>query len=207
MLYGESKKAHIRKIEGDYYEKKLKESEARIARNERRKKIIKPQMMPWENSKQGLIKHLFNEKMDAQVESIDAYMQFIPAGSHSGKHRHMSEEYIFVLEGRGYDLHWDVDFELGDKYYWKVEETPSRWEWEQGDSIYIPPTTVHQHFNADPEKPVRFISATSRMVRTIGFDDLEQIENAPEYKERRGRNRSVKNSEKRKKAAKRPVRR
>ena len=140
--------------------------------------------MPWEKSRQGTIKHLFNEKMDVQIESIDAYMQLIPPGSRSGKHRHMSEEYIFVLEGKGYDMHWDVDFDLGDKYTWKVDETPSRWEWEQGDSIYIPPNTVHQHFNADPEKPVRFISATSRMVRYIGFDDLEQIENAPEYGEK-----------------------
>jgi quercetin dioxygenase-like cupin family protein len=65
-----------------------------------------------------------------------------------------------------------------------VDEKPSRWEWEQGDSIYIPPNTVHQHFNADSENPVRFISATSRMVRYIGFDDLEQIENAPEYGEK-----------------------
>jgi hypothetical protein len=31
------------------------------------------------------------------------------------------------------------------------------------------------------DKPVRFISATSRMINAIGFDDLKQIENAPEY--------------------------
>jgi len=43
---------------------------------------------------------------------------------------------------------------------------------------------VHQHFNADPGKPARFIAATSRMVRDIGFDDLEQIEDAPEYENR-----------------------
>jgi len=40
---------------------------------------------------------------------------------------------------------------------------------------------VHQHFNADAKNPVRFISATSRMVGISGFDDLEQIEDAPEY--------------------------
>ena len=184
MLYEESKKANIRGAESNYYEANLKESEKRIEANKKKKKIIKPEEMPWENSRQGIIKHLFNEKMDVQMESIDAYMQFIPPGSRSGKHRHMSEEYIFVLEGNGYDLHWDVDFELGDKYVWKVDVTPSRWEWEQGDSIYIPPNTVHQHFNADLERPVRFISATNRMIRYIGFDDLEQIENAPEYGER-----------------------
>jgi quercetin dioxygenase-like cupin family protein len=181
MLYEESKKANIRKAKSNYYKEKLNESRKKIEANKEKKKIINPEKMPWENSRQGLIKHLFNEKMDVQVESIDAYMQFIPPGSRSGKHRHMSEEYIFVLEGNGYDLHWDVDFELGEKYYWKVDEEPSRWEWEQGDSIYIPPNTVHQHFNADPQKPARFISATSRMVRYIGFDDLEQVEDAPEY--------------------------
>ena len=182
-LYEESKKANIKKAEANYYEEKLKEIEDRIEKNKKRKKILKPKDMPWENSRQGIIKHLFNEKMDVQVEAIDSYMQFIPPASRSGKHRHMSEEYIFVLEGKGYDLHWDVDFEVSDKYHWKVDETPSRWEWEMGDSIYIPPNTVHQHFNADPGSPVRFISATSRMVKYIGFDDLEQIEDAPEYQQ------------------------
>jgi quercetin dioxygenase-like cupin family protein len=183
VLFDESKKAFIRKAESTYYEEKLRKNEKLIEENKKKKKVITPESMPWEKSRQGIIKHLFNEDMNAQVESIDGYMQFIPPGSRSGKHRHMSEEYIFVLEGKGYDLHWDVDFELGEKYYWKVDEKPSRWEWEQGDSIYIPPNTVHQHFNADPEKPARFLSATSRMVRSIGFDDLEQIENAPEYEE------------------------
>ena len=183
MLYEESKKAHARGAKSNFYDEKLKDSKKRIGLNKAKRKVVKPESMPWENSRHGLIKHLANEKMDVQIESIDAYMQFIPPGSRSGKHRHMSEEYIFILEGSGYDLHWDVDFELGEKYNWKVDEKPSRWEWEQGDSIYIPPNTVHQHFNLDPRKPARFISATSRMVRYIGFDDLEQIENAPEYKE------------------------
>ena len=179
MLYEESRRANVKKTESDYYEKRLRESEKK--RGSQKKKVIKPENMPWENSPQGIIKHLFNETSDLQIEAVDAYMQLVPAGSRSGKHRHMSEEFIFVLEGKGYDLHWDVDYELDDKYYWKVDETPSRWEWEQGDSIYIPPNTVHQHFNADSQHPARFISSTSRRIRLIGFDDLEQIENAPEY--------------------------
>jgi len=181
MLYEESKVAMTKKMMADYYARWLEESKRKKEENPKRRKVITPEEMPWESSPQGIIKHLYNEKMDAHVESIDAYMQYIPPGSRSGKHRHMSEEFIFVLEGRGYDLHWDVDYELDDKYYWKVAENPSRWEWEQGDSIYIPPNTVHQHFNGDRERPVRLICATSRMIRAIGFDDLEQIENAPEY--------------------------
>lgn len=89
---------------------------------------------------------------------------------------------MFILEGKGYSLHWDVDMELGEQYYWKAQETPSRWDWEQGDSVYIPPNTIHQHFNTDPNNPVRFIGAESRIMADMGLDDLEQLENAPEYK-------------------------
>ena len=47
--------------------------------------------------------------------------------------------------------------------------------------IYIPPNTIHQHFNADPDRPVRLISAINRIYNKFGLNDLEQIENAPEY--------------------------
>ncbi|HWD22158.1 MAG TPA: hypothetical protein VG591_03410, partial [Burkholderiales bacterium] len=49
------------------------------------------------------------------------------------------------------------------------------------DVIYIPPNTIHQHFNADPERPVRLISATNRIYKACGLNDLEQLEDAPEY--------------------------
>jgi len=40
---------------------------------------------------------------------------------------------------------------------------------------------VHQHFNADPERPVRLISAINRIYRHCGLNDLEQLDDAPEY--------------------------
>jgi hypothetical protein len=47
--------------------------------------------------------------------------------------------------------------------------------------IYIPPNTIHQHFNADPSRPVRLISAINRIYKNSGLNDLEQLEDAPEY--------------------------
>ena len=41
--------------------------------------------------------------------------------------------------------------------------------------------TIHQHFNADPSKPVRLISCTARIFRQMGLNTLEQMEDAPEY--------------------------
>ena len=52
---------------------------------------------------------------------------------------------------------------------------------EAGDVIYIPPNTIHQHFNADPDRPVRLISAVNRIFKNSGLNDLEQIEDAPEF--------------------------
>jgi uncharacterized RmlC-like cupin family protein len=108
-------------------------------------------------------------------------MQIIPPGSRSGRHRHLAEECVYVLEGKGYDLHQDCDVEITDTYFWKPQDKTRRFDWEAGDVIYIPPSTIHQHFNADPERPVRLISAINRIYRYSGLNDLTQYEDAPEY--------------------------
>jgi quercetin dioxygenase-like cupin family protein len=166
---------------GDYYRKLLDEATDAPRRNGERKKVVKPSEMPWEMSRQGLLKHLINEDMNTRMETVDVYMQIIPPGSRSGKHRHLAEECLYVLEGHGYDLHQDCDVEITDKYFWKPQERVQRFEWEAGDIIYIPPNTIHQHFNADPARPVRLISAINRIYKQCGLNDLEQIEDAPEY--------------------------
>ncbi|HUY02040.1 MAG TPA: cupin domain-containing protein, partial [Rhodocyclaceae bacterium] len=132
------------------YQGLLDDATAAPVRNSKRKKVVHPQEMPWEMSRQGLLKHLLNEQMNTRMETVNAYMQIIPPGSRSGKHRHLAEECLYVLEGRGYDVHQDCDVEITDTYHWKVQDEVKRYEWEAGDVIYIPPNTVHQHFNADP---------------------------------------------------------
>jgi len=119
--------------------------------------------------------------MNTRMETVDAYMQIVPPGSRSGKHRHLAEECLYVVEGRGYDLHQDCDVEITDTYHWKPQAEVKRYEWEAGDVIYIPPNTIHQHFNADPQHPARLISATNRIYKYCGLNDLEQLEDAPEY--------------------------
>src|SRR5215475_7634685 len=69
--------------------------------------VIKAEDMPWESSPDGLIKYLVNKKMHTSECCMEAYMQFLKDGERSGKHRHMWEELCFVVEGSGYDLHWD----------------------------------------------------------------------------------------------------
>ena len=163
------------------YQALLDDAATAPARNAKRKKIVHPEDMPWEMARQGLLKHLLNEGMNTRMETVDAYMEIIPAGSRSGKHRHLAEECVYVLEGRGYDLHQDCDVEITDTYHWKPQDEVKRYEWEAGDVIYIPPNTIHQHFNASKDQPVRLISCTNRIYKACGLNDLEQLEDCPEY--------------------------
>lgn len=163
------------------YKNLLEDAESAPVRNGKRKKVVRPEEMPWEMSRQGLLKHLINEDMNTRMETVDAYMQIIPPGSKSGRHRHLAEECIYVLEGKGYDLHQDCDVEITDEYFWKPQEEVKRFEYEAGDIIYVPPNTIHQHFNSDPDRPLRLISTINRIFKQCGLNDLEQLDDAPEY--------------------------
>lgn len=165
-----------------YYEERLQGAKAEKERAESLKKVVKSYDMPWENSRQGKIKHLANEKMNMRLYTIDAYIQELPPGGRSGKHRHMAEECLYILEGAGYDLHWDCEVEFKDTYIWKWASEPKRFDWREGDCVFIPVNSIHQHFNADPSKPARFVSAMNRVYKAVGWGDYEQVEDAPDYK-------------------------
>ena len=163
----------------DYYQRNIEAAKNRENRWKNANKVIHPEDMPWDDCPQGRLKYLLNDDMNAVSTNFNAYIQEIPPGSRSGKHRHMAEEVLLVLEGSGYDLHWDVDFSLGVKYEWHVDEEPKKFSWETGDLIVIPVNTVHQHFNTDPERPVRLLSTICNIYKFLDYDDLEQLEDAP----------------------------
>ena len=181
MAWGETSSWLQGKGNERLYQRLLDDAQDAPSRNSRRKKVVTPSEMPWEMSRQGLLKHLINEGMNTRMETIDAYMQIIPAGSHSGRHRHLAEECLYVVEGQGYDLHQDCDVEITDTYHWTPQPEIKRFDWQAGDVIYIPPNTIHQHFNASPDRPVRLISAINRIFRASGLNDLEPLDDAPEY--------------------------
>jgi gentisate 1,2-dioxygenase len=91
-------------------------------------------------------------------------MQQIPPASRSGMHRHMVEEQILILEGRGYDIH-----------------DGARFDWERGDLVSIPAMTAHQHFNADADNAALFLSSMPSVGADLGLGGIEQLEDAPEF--------------------------
>lgn len=152
---------------------------------EDRRKVVKPADTTWETTRDGRIRVLASPDTDARCFSVDVYQQEIAAGSRSAKHWHMADEVLYIQEGSGYSLHWEVEAEIADKYYARVAKEPTRHEFAAGDTVYVPQNTIHQHFSDDGQ-PVTLISAQNRLFRYLGYDAVAYLEDAPEYVEAHG---------------------
>lgn len=126
--------------------------------------VVKGKDVPWEETRQGRIKfllHLNSQEDIVGLRLFDAFIQEIPPGGYSGRHRHVGEEVHIILEGKGYDIHDGV-----------------RHDWEEDNLVCIPIHTMHQHFNADPERPARFLGVQTRLHIFAGHGGIEHFEDA-----------------------------
>src|SRR5947207_14560569 len=101
MAWSESKAWMKGTVNRKLYQAMLDDATEAPARNAKRKKIVDPEDMPGEMARQGRLKHLVNAAMNTRLETADAYMQIIPPASRSGKHRHLAELCLYVVEGHG----------------------------------------------------------------------------------------------------------
>jgi len=90
-----------------------------------------------------------------------SHLQELPPGGRSGKHRHLGDEAHFIIEGSGYE---EIDGQ--------------RWDWEANDAVAIPNLSTHQSFNADPERPAKFLVYKSRTFEYGSFAGIEHLEDA-----------------------------
>jgi quercetin dioxygenase-like cupin family protein len=149
-------------------------------------KVLTPNDTPWEWTPHGHIRQLAGDGVPLRIKATDAYLHDIPAGSRSGRRWQMGDQAIYVIEGEGYDLHWDVEVEIADQYYARIETQPTRWEWKAGNVIWVPQNTVVQHFNSHPDKPVRLLVGSNRIFKKLGYSRVVDFEEAPEYRAMNG---------------------
>lgn len=143
-----------------------------------KRKVVKKSETRWEDSRDGRVRIISSPAAtDVRTNSVDVYQQEIAPGGTSAKHWHMADEAVYVMSGRGHSLHWDVEAEIAEKYYARVAERPSRWDFRGGDLLYIPQNTVHQHAN-DGDEPLLFLSAQNRVFKALGYDNVVYLESA-----------------------------
>lgn len=95
--------------------------------------------------------------------TIDAHISELPPGGHNKRHRHINEAVIYILSGRGYSI------------IQQEGESPIRIDWEEGDMFSPPLWAWHQHFNVDPQRPVRYLAVTNApLMIALGLFRKEQ---------------------------------
>jgi oxalate decarboxylase/phosphoglucose isomerase-like protein (cupin superfamily) len=135
----------------------------------------------WETTRDGKIRILCSKDTpDVRVFSVDVYEQEIPPGSRSAKHRHMADEVAYVISGRGESLQWEVEAEIAERYHARVAKEPTTWAFAADDTVYVPQNHVHQYVNTGDE-PLRLIVAQNRLIKFLGYDNVQYLEDAPEF--------------------------
>jgi quercetin dioxygenase-like cupin family protein len=143
-----------------------------------RTKKISPEDTVWEDTDLGRIRVMTSPRTDhARLFSVDAFEFEIEPGGHTGKHWKMADEVLYAKDGDGYSLHWEVQSEIAERYYAHIALEPKRFDFKKGDTLYVPPNTVVQHFAADGT-PVRLLSFQNRLFKHLGYDNVKVFEPA-----------------------------
>ena len=154
------KQAGAGKTKYDWFLNRLVEENGTEAKGPR---VIRGADTALENTRQGRLKFYISLWTEVAARALDLMTMEIEPSGNAGKHRHIFEEMIYVQEGKGYDIH---------------EQT--KYPWEAGDVICIPPMTAHQHFN-DGSRPVRLISTWSRQLSHEFLGGIEHISDASSW--------------------------
>lgn len=96
--------------------------------------------IPFSGGPQGFGKSVISPGDNDATQMFHCHIDAYAPGAKTQRHAHMNSAVFYILEGRGYDVH-----------------DGRRHDWEAGDVCIVENACVHQHFNADPEKPAKVL--------------------------------------------------
>lgn len=98
-------------------------------------------------------------------QATDAYVCEIEPGKSLKAEKHLFEEMVLILEGRGATSIWNQG------------EGQQAFEWQKGSLFAIPINAWHQHFNGQGDKPVKFLAATNAPIAINLYHNIDFIFN------------------------------
>jgi quercetin dioxygenase-like cupin family protein len=96
---------------------------------------------------------------EGRLHQLDATLVEIPPGGQLAPHRHLAEEIMYIVAGKGQTLMWNREGGKKELY-----------EWKAGDLLSPSLNAWHQHVNTS-DTPARYISFTTSPVALNLFHD------------------------------------
>lgn len=103
-------------------------------------RVFKSKGRPWKGGPTFFERAVINPQHAPVTQAIETHIVVLAPGSYGQKHGHMNGAVFYILDGKGYDIHDSV-----------------RYDWEAGDVCIVENGCVHQHLNAEPNRPAQMV--------------------------------------------------
>jgi len=154
--HSKKNRVFVRAIAGAY---NLREELARLRAMPR---VRKGREIKFIDGPQTYSRH-YVEPKDGISQLFHLHVEEYGPGGKSQKHGHVNEAMFYILDGAGYEIHDGI-----------------RYDWKAGDVAIVHNNCVHQHFNADPERPARaLVIKTKPMFMFMNMLFQQQVEPRP----------------------------
>jgi uncharacterized RmlC-like cupin family protein len=141
-----------------YFEEWVKKEGLDLVRGHRIENVYTEPLKPWARTG-GSAAHI---QLDGTGDLNAAYICEIPPGKELTPQKHIYEELVYILRGRGSTV------------VWYQGRKKNHFEWQEGSLFAIPLNAWYQHFNGSGTEPARYIAVTTApiMLNMIRNEDF-----------------------------------
>lgn len=141
-----------------YFEEWVKKEGLELIRGYKVDNVFTQPLRPWARTGGRAVEI----QLEGTGELNAAYIQEIPPGKELSPQRHLYEEMIFILGGRG------------STSVWYEGRKKNSFEWQAGSLFAIPLNAWYQHFNGSGSEPARYLAVTTApiMMNLIRNEDF-----------------------------------